>query len=179
MPMPALLTKKQQAEFMIANSAAMAAAPVGDDVYGDDPTVNRLQELAAEVRATYLAWNVAGWPGRASGAAVNGWCLKCAPGCVHHRYQAWRRRCLCPAAPWETCSPSCATAARTAPSSSAATTRISTTTRAVRMGQRDMLDAWAVCLQCTVTLKFASMGCHCRWICIAGWRPPTPAAQPA
>lgn len=28
--------------------AAMAAAPVGDDVYGDDPTVNRLEELAAE-----------------------------------------------------------------------------------------------------------------------------------
>ena len=27
--------------------AAMAAAEVGDDVYGDDPTVNRLQELAA------------------------------------------------------------------------------------------------------------------------------------
>lgn len=47
--------------------AAMAAAPVGDDVYGDDPTVNRLQELAAEVRATYLAWNVASWPGRGSG----------------------------------------------------------------------------------------------------------------
>ncbi|AVR97803.1 low-specificity L-threonine aldolase [Pseudoduganella armeniaca] len=28
---------------------AMAAAPVGDDVYGDDPTVNRLQEFAAEL----------------------------------------------------------------------------------------------------------------------------------
>jgi threonine aldolase len=28
--------------------AAMAAAPVGDDVYGDDPTVNRLQCVAAE-----------------------------------------------------------------------------------------------------------------------------------
>jgi threonine aldolase len=27
--------------------AAMAAAPVGDDVFGDDPTVNRLQELCA------------------------------------------------------------------------------------------------------------------------------------
>ncbi len=27
---------------------AMAAAEVGDDVYGDDPTVNRLQALAAE-----------------------------------------------------------------------------------------------------------------------------------
>jgi threonine aldolase len=28
---------------------AMAAAPVGDDVYGDDPTVNRLQEFAADL----------------------------------------------------------------------------------------------------------------------------------
>ena len=28
--------------------AAMAAADVGDDVYGDDPTVNRLQDVAAE-----------------------------------------------------------------------------------------------------------------------------------
>jgi threonine aldolase len=28
--------------------AAMAAAPVGDDVYGDDPTVNRLQSVIAE-----------------------------------------------------------------------------------------------------------------------------------
>ncbi len=28
--------------------AAMAAAPVGDDVWGDDPTVNRLQAVAAE-----------------------------------------------------------------------------------------------------------------------------------
>lgn len=32
-----------------AMRAAMAAAPVGDDVYGDDPTVNRLQEVAAEM----------------------------------------------------------------------------------------------------------------------------------
>lgn len=30
-----------------AMRAAMAQAPVGDDVYGDDPSVNRLQELAA------------------------------------------------------------------------------------------------------------------------------------
>ncbi len=28
---------------------AMAEAPVGDDVYGDDPTVNRLEQLAAEI----------------------------------------------------------------------------------------------------------------------------------
>lgn len=32
-----------------AMRAAMAAAPVGDDVYADDPTVNRLQEYAAEL----------------------------------------------------------------------------------------------------------------------------------
>src|SRR6187551_4085213 len=29
--------------------AAMASAEVGDDVYGEDPTVNRLQERAAEI----------------------------------------------------------------------------------------------------------------------------------
>src|SRR5512134_1981386 len=28
---------------------AMARAEVGDDVYGEDPTVNRLEELAAEM----------------------------------------------------------------------------------------------------------------------------------
>ncbi|MCH8890684.1 MAG: hypothetical protein IH827_06375, partial [Myxococcales bacterium] len=28
---------------------AMASAEVGDDVYGEDPTVNRLQEVAAEL----------------------------------------------------------------------------------------------------------------------------------
>ena len=28
---------------------AMAEAEVGDDVYGEDPTVNRLQERAAEI----------------------------------------------------------------------------------------------------------------------------------
>jgi threonine aldolase len=32
-----------------AMRAAMAAAPVGDDVYGDDPTVNHLQAYAAEL----------------------------------------------------------------------------------------------------------------------------------
>jgi len=32
-----------------AMRAAMAAAPVGDDVYGDDPTVNGLQDFAAEL----------------------------------------------------------------------------------------------------------------------------------
>jgi threonine aldolase len=32
-----------------AMRAAMAAAPVGDDVYGEDPSMNRLERLAAEV----------------------------------------------------------------------------------------------------------------------------------
>ena len=32
-----------------AMRAAMAEAPVGDDVYGEDPTVNRLEELGAEI----------------------------------------------------------------------------------------------------------------------------------
>lgn len=31
-----------------AMRAAMASAPVGDDVFGEDPTLNRLQEMAAE-----------------------------------------------------------------------------------------------------------------------------------
>lgn len=35
--------------------AAMAAADVGDDGYGEDPTVNRLQELAAETLGTEAA----------------------------------------------------------------------------------------------------------------------------
>ena len=34
---------------------AMAGAQVGDDVYGDDPTVNRLQDLAAEILGTEAA----------------------------------------------------------------------------------------------------------------------------
>lgn len=38
-----------------AMRAAMADAEVGDDVFGDDPTVNRLQELAAERLGTEAA----------------------------------------------------------------------------------------------------------------------------
>jgi len=34
---------------------AMAAAEVGDDVFGDDPTVNRLQDIAAEMLGTEAA----------------------------------------------------------------------------------------------------------------------------
>jgi len=33
------------------HARAMAAAEVGDDVYGEDPTVNRLEGLAAEMLA--------------------------------------------------------------------------------------------------------------------------------
>jgi threonine aldolase len=39
--------------------AAMAAAPVGDDVYGEDPTVNRLESLAAEMTGKEAALFVA------------------------------------------------------------------------------------------------------------------------
>jgi len=35
--------------------AAMAAAEVGDDVYGEDPTVNRLEQMAAELLGTEAA----------------------------------------------------------------------------------------------------------------------------
>jgi threonine aldolase len=38
-----------------AMRAAMAEAEVGDDVYGEDPTVNRLQSLAAEMLGTEAA----------------------------------------------------------------------------------------------------------------------------
>ena len=39
--------------------AAMAKAPVGDDVYGEDPTVNRLQEMAAALTGHAAALFVA------------------------------------------------------------------------------------------------------------------------
>lgn len=38
-----------------AMRAAMAAAEVGDDVYGEDPTVNRLEALAAQITGTEAA----------------------------------------------------------------------------------------------------------------------------
>ncbi len=38
-----------------AMRAAMAEAPVGDDVYGEDPTVNRLEDLAADMLGTEAA----------------------------------------------------------------------------------------------------------------------------
>ncbi|WP_298271406.1 low-specificity L-threonine aldolase [Geobacter sp.] len=38
-----------------AMRAAMAAAPVGDDVYGEDPTVNRLEAMGAETLGTEAA----------------------------------------------------------------------------------------------------------------------------
>lgn len=45
-----------------AMRAAMLSAPVGDDVYGDDPTVNELQDrtarlLGKEVSAFYGEWH--------------------------------------------------------------------------------------------------------------------------
>jgi threonine aldolase len=57
--------------------AAMAAAEVGDDVYGEDPTVNRLQDCAAEIFAREAALFVPtgcmgnllaimGWTGRSN-----------------------------------------------------------------------------------------------------------------
>ena len=39
---------------------AMCEAEVGDDCYGEDPTVNRLQELAANMLGTEAALFVAG-----------------------------------------------------------------------------------------------------------------------
>jgi len=51
---------------------AMASAPLGDDVYGDDPTVNRLQETAAERLGKEAALFVAsGTMGNLLGVLVN------------------------------------------------------------------------------------------------------------
>jgi threonine aldolase len=51
---------------------AMASAPLGDDVYGDDPTVNRLQEAAAERLGKEAALFVAsGTMGNLLGVLVN------------------------------------------------------------------------------------------------------------
>ncbi len=38
---------------------AMMTAPVGDDVYGDDPTVNALQRYAADFSGVRCRWNAA------------------------------------------------------------------------------------------------------------------------
>jgi len=51
---------------------AMASAPLGDDVFGDDPTVNRLEELAAERLGKEAAVFVpSGTMGNLIGVAVN------------------------------------------------------------------------------------------------------------
>lgn len=50
--------------------AAMAAAEVGDDVYGEDPSVNRLQQLAAEIIGKEAALFVP------SGTMANQLCIK-------------------------------------------------------------------------------------------------------
>lgn len=48
----------------------MMAAPVGDDVYGDDPTVNELQRYAAELSGKEAALFLpTGTPGQSGGAA--------------------------------------------------------------------------------------------------------------
>jgi len=50
---------------------AMAEAEVGDDVFGEDPTVNRLQEMTAELLGTEAALFVA------SGTMGNQICIRC------------------------------------------------------------------------------------------------------
>lgn len=44
-----------------AMRAAMADAEVGDDVYGEDPTVNRLQALAADMLGKEAALTGSAW----------------------------------------------------------------------------------------------------------------------
>jgi len=72
--------------------AAMAAAEVGDDVFGDDPTVNRLQERVAELLGKEAALYVP------SGTMSNQICLRaqtqpgdeilCDLGCHIYNYEA-------------------------------------------------------------------------------------------
>jgi threonine aldolase len=51
---------------------AMATAPLGDDVYGDDPTVNRLEEVAAaRLRKEAAVFVPSGTMGNVIGVAVN------------------------------------------------------------------------------------------------------------
>ncbi len=40
-------------EFLGSTAAAMAVAEGGDDVFGEDPTVNRLEAVAAELARTH------------------------------------------------------------------------------------------------------------------------------
>lgn len=51
-----------------AMRAAMAVAEVGDDVYGEDPTVNQLEALAAETAGTEAALFAASSPVQPLGA---------------------------------------------------------------------------------------------------------------
>src|ERR1700738_4217556 len=51
---------------------AMATAPLGDDVYGDDPTVNQLEEAAAaRLRKEAAVFLPSGTMGNVIGVAVN------------------------------------------------------------------------------------------------------------
>src|SRR5689334_8884730 len=51
---------------------AMAEAPVGDDVYGEDPTINRLEQRAAEILGKDAAMLVpTGTMGNTIGIKVN------------------------------------------------------------------------------------------------------------
>ena len=51
---------------------AMARAEVGDDVYGEDPSVNRLQELAARLLGKQAALFVpSGTPSHSSGGEMS------------------------------------------------------------------------------------------------------------
>lgn len=59
MPRPIDLRSDTVTKPSEAMRSAMAAAEVGDDWYGDDPSVNRLQERAAEVTGTEAALYVA------------------------------------------------------------------------------------------------------------------------
>ena len=71
--------------------AVMAAATVGDDVYGEDPTVNRLEQVAAERLGSGAAdWQL--WQGELGGGAArwrSGWVAGRTGGSVAGRRGGW------------------------------------------------------------------------------------------
>ena len=70
-----------------AMKKAMYDAEVGDDVHGDDPTVNRLEELAAEKTGKEAALFVpSGTMGNTIALILDGQCVGCGvPGLVFGR----------------------------------------------------------------------------------------------
>lgn len=66
---------------------AMVSAPLGDDVLGDDPTVNRLEELAADrMRKESALFVASGTMGNLIGLLINAWPGSCRRRPLAHLY---------------------------------------------------------------------------------------------